>query len=187
MTNPFGLDGYGTARQPSHQQSPAPGYPQQYPIMSAPPQKSASTGWLLAVIAILLAAIVGIVAYLVGSSSSSPLNEPATGQASSRDATTSTVVETQTLTNGQETPATPGATPASHPIYTNYAADTDVTSGPFAANVYDAFITAYRETGTTELAVSAYSPATGKLYTMSCAGGGTVYCSGGNNARVRIW
>ena len=187
MTNPFGLDGYGTASQPSHQQSPAPGYPQQYPIMSAPPQRSASTGWLLAVIAILLAAIVGIVAYLVGSSSSSPLNEPATGQASSRDATTSTVVETQTLTNGPETPATPGATPASHPIYTNYAADTDVTSGPFAANVYDAFITAYRETGTTELAVSAYSPATGKLYTMSCAGGGTVYCSGGNNARVRIW
>ena len=187
MTNPFGLDGYGTARQPSHQQSPAPGYPQQYPAMYAPPQRSASTGWLLAIIAILLAAIVGIVAYLVGSGSNSPLNEPATGQVASRDAPTSTVVETQTLTNGQETPTAPGADPASRHIYTNYAADTDVTSGPFAANVYDAFIAAYRETGTTELAVSAYSPATGKAYTMSCAGGSTVYCSGGNNARVRIW
>mgnify|MGYP001757749721 CR=1 FL=1 len=186
MTNPFQIDGYGTESQPPNQPVHSPQFQQQYPVMYAPPQKSASTGWLVGIIAVLLAVVVGIVAYLFGSGAFSSIDEPTTGQAASDDAATSTVVATHTLKSDEEAPAQPSAAPVSH-TYTNYAADTDVTSGQFAANVYDAFVAAYRETGATEVAVSAYSPATGKTYTMSCSGDSTVYCSGGNNARVRIW
>ena len=62
-----------------------------------------------------------------------------------------------------------------------------MTSSGFSANVYSAFVDAYNSTGSTDVTVRAYSPATGQTYRMSCSGGSTVYCSGGDNARVRIW
>jgi hypothetical protein len=57
----------------------------------------------------------------------------------------------------------------------------------FAANVFEAFQQAYERTGTADMTVNAYSPATGITYRMTCSGGETVYCTGGNNARVKIW
>ena len=71
--------------------------------------------------------------------------------------------------------------------YSHYAPDTSVTTASFAPNVFAAFQDAYASTGTTEVTVSAYSPETKLTYRMSCSGNEVVYCSGGNNARVRIW
>lgn len=63
------------------------------------------------------------------------------------------------------------------------------TSDPFAKAVHEAFINQWVETGKTDVVVEAYSTVTGQNYSMSCDGGavdGTVFCEGGNNARVTI-
>lgn len=53
------------------------------------------------------------------------------------------------------------------------------TSCGFAANVRDAY---YSSGG--DSVVDAYSPATGRTYTMQCSGGSPHVCTGGNNASV---
>ena len=69
---------------------------------------------------------------------------------------------------------------------------TDVTSREFADNVRRAWLTQYGPV------VLAYSPVTGNVYDMQCAGGFTahmnngmvvdaVHCVGGNNAVVVLW
>lgn len=171
-------------QQPQPQyQYPQGQYQQQYAPAPAE-QKRGTNGWLIALIVLLLAALVGLAAWLAGSGklSGSDAKEPAT----------STVVETQIATQQQQqqqeapAPAAPAPQQTSY-SYSNYAANTSVTSNSFAANVYSAFIDAYASSGTPNVTVSAYSPATGHTYVMSCSGGATVYCSGGNNAQVKIW
>jgi hypothetical protein len=69
---------------------------------------------------------------------------------------------------------------------------TDVTSCEFADNVRRAWLTQYGPV------VMAYSPVTGNVYDMQCAGGFTAHmnngmvvdavrCVGGNNAVVVLW
>ena len=55
----------------------------------------------------------------------------------------------------------------------------------FAESVWAQYVGAggYGESRT----VRAYSPVTGKSYTMSCSGGAVVTCTGGNNAVVHIY
>lgn len=63
------------------------------------------------------------------------------------------------------------------------------TSDPFAKAVHEVFINQWVETGKTDVVIEAYSTVTGQNYSMSCDGGavdGTVFCEGGNNARVTI-
>ncbi len=169
--------------QPQYAQPYPGGYPPQQPQQ---PQNNGgrNNGWLIAVAALLLAALVGLLAYLFGSGAFSGTSEPVTV----------TDVETQTLQpqqQQQQQPAQQAPAPApaqpSRRTYSNYAPDTSVTSSGFSANVYSAFVDAYNSTGSTDVTVRAYSPATGQTYRMSCSGGSTVYCSGGDNARVRIW
>lgn len=162
---------YPPQYQPQYQQQFAP-YPQ--------PQQRGPNGWLIGLIVLLVAGLVGTLAYLAGTGTFTRSSEPAT----------STVVETQTLPRQpqQQAPAQESARRAPAPRgYSSYAADTFVTSGAFAANVFEAFTNAYKDTGKTSVTVNVYSPTTGKTYTMSCSGEATVYCSGGNNARVKIW
>jgi serine/threonine protein kinase len=61
-----------------------------------------------------------------------------------------------------------------------------VTSCPFAEDTFKAYARAYRRSGGAgNEVVTAYSPVTGRTYTMSCTtSGGTVNCAGGNHAFV---
>jgi hypothetical protein len=57
------------------------------------------------------------------------------------------------------------------------------TSCPFAKNVHEAYFSVPGDS----VEVEAYSPVTGKTYTMSCVRtGDRVTCRGGNNAVVRF-
>lgn len=165
------------------QQYPQQDYQQQYgqPYPGSFPQPERRGGpnmWLLALVGVLLAALVGVLAFLGGSGAFSRTSEPVT----------STVVETHTLPKPSGQAPSPAPAPAQKKrTYSNYAPDSSVTSAGFAANVFEAFQEAYGRTGSADVTVSAYSPATGKTYRMTCSGAETVHCTGGNNARVKIW
>ncbi|WP_113630362.1 hypothetical protein [Corynebacterium heidelbergense] len=70
--------------------------------------------------------------------------------------------------------------------YPRFAAGPNTTEG-FAQNVYDTFIQQWVSTGNANQTVVATSPSTSKTYTMSCSGGATVHCVGGNDAHVYIY
>lgn len=176
--------GVGPSSEATQQFSAAPQqqYGQQYPTSYHQPEKRGGPNTLLLVlVALLLAALVGVLAFLGGSGAFTRTSEP----------TTSTVVETHTLPSSSAEspePMAPAPDPAAKKrAYSRYAPDTSVTTASFAANVFEAFQDAYGRTGSTEVTVSAYSPANALTYRMSCSGGEVVYCSGGKNARVRIW
>ena len=152
------------------------GRPDEYPTSYQQPEKRGGPSpWLYFLGALLLAALVGVLAFMGGSGAFNRSSEPVT----------STVVETRTLPRS-EAPEQPSKEPAKR-TYSNYAPDTDVTTAGFATNVYEAFQESYGRTGTADMTVSVYSPATGITYRMTCSGGETVYCTGGKNARVKIW
>lgn len=68
-----------------------------------------------------------------------------------------------------------------------YYAGSSVTSCPFAGAVRDAFVSHYASTGKLSGTIRAYSPVTGRSYTMNCNDNGDyVTCTGGNNAVVHI-
>lgn len=181
-----------------------------YPPQQYPPQEEESkgNGWLIALIVLLLAAIIGGVAYAFASGvfEKDEVAEPTitsgtktTGPADASDTVATTAGGEGKREEKNTEPAKPSGadrkatTTAEVPggelkrTYANYAPDTDVTSPEFAANVYSAFTRAYNDTGRTDVTVNAVSPVTGKTYSMACSGSTTVYCTGGNNARVKIW
>ncbi|GED97100.1 serine/threonine-protein kinase [Gordonia crocea] len=93
-----------------------------------------------------------------------------------------TVTETHTPTT--TTLATPP--PDSIPCDTTVGVGSSVTTCPFAAAVRDAYLAAGPK-GQART-VDAFSPATGRSYTMSCVPSGEiVVCRGGNNAVVHIY
>lgn len=163
---------------PQQDQAPAYPYPQQTAGKNATP-------WVIALAGVLLAALVGVLAYMGGAGLFSR------GGGDSQEPVVVTEVETQTLNQQapaqQQAPAPEPAPASARYSYGNYSAASSKTSGPFAANVYSAFVDVYNSTGSPNVTVDVYSPVTGNTYTMSCSGGSTVYCTGGNNARVRIW
>jgi hypothetical protein len=63
----------------------------------------------------------------------------------------------------------------------NVSADSTTTSCPFAENVFYAYWKNGRSGSFT-----AYSPATGTTYDVSCSAGATVACTGGNGAEVHF-
>ncbi|WP_425310098.1 hypothetical protein AADG42_15605 [Ammonicoccus fulvus] len=68
--------------------------------------------------------------------------------------------------------------------FSQSAAGTDVTSCPFAESVRAAYgMQSVRDSVVT---VQAWSPVTGKNYTMTCSGSGLVTCTGGTNAVVYL-
>lgn len=149
---------------------------------SSRPQNNRGNGPLIAIIVLLVAlllAAVGALAFLGGAGAFRSSSEPVT----------STIVETHTLPREAQQPqqAPQANSEPARKTYRNYSPATSVTSGPFAANVFDTFVAAYNSTGKTNISIDVYSPVTEKTYTMSCSGGDTVYCSGGNNAKVKIW
>lgn len=182
---------------PAPQQYP----PEQYSLQEyAPQEESKGNGWLIALIVLLLAAIIGGVAYAFTSGvfEKDGVAEPTitSGPSAGETASTSAVDAGDGAGGeGKKTdPAKPSGAAATEATggelkrnYAHYAPDTDVTSPEFAANVHAAFTRVYNDTGRSDVTVSAVSPVTGKTYSMSCSGSTTVYCTGGNNARVKIW
>jgi hypothetical protein len=82
-------------------------------------------------------------------------------------------------------PSTPAPTSSTAPagtsscgggIYVNSA-----TTCPFAQNVRDEYNSSG---GSGDMTVTAFSPATGRTFLMTCSGGSPHVCYGGNNARV---
>ena len=152
------------------------GQPSNYQTSYQPPEKRGGPSpWLYVLAALLLAALVGVLAFMGGSGAFNRSSEPVT----------STVVETRTLPKSEAPEQRPSE--RSKRTYSHYDPDTDVTTEGFAANVFEAFQQAYERTGTADVTVDAYSPARDIFFRMTCSGGETVYCTGGNNARVKIW
>lgn len=68
-----------------------------------------------------------------------------------------------------------------------YYAGTSSTSCPFTKAVRDSLVEYYMDTGELDGDIRAYSPVTGKNYTMACSDDGDVVtCTGGNNAVVHV-
>lgn len=96
-------------------------------------------------------------------------------------------VKTDGGSGGAPVPASPstssGSTPSStgtHPCGGGLSAGSNTTCG-FARNVQSA----YNDTGGGDETVTAYSTATGKIYTMTCHATGSGHeCHGGNSASV---
>lgn len=197
MTNQNGSYNWGSEQHPT-QQFPqqnydpryAPTEPNQYqgsyPGGFQEPEKRSNVGWIVAIAVLLLAIPLAIYAFMNVSGAFGGGSGPVTN----------TIVETSTRGAGDDEPTAAASTQSSAKkapktpekrSYGNWAPDTDVTSTGFAKNVFDAFVSSYSRNGDPNVTVSAWSPATGVEYRMTCRGDNTVYCTGGNNARVKIW
>ncbi len=157
------------------QQSQQPAYPYAYP-----PQQQKSNAGLIATI---IGAVIVLLAFglvFLG------FQQGWFKTASSED---EVVIVTETAAPVQQQAPAPAQAPApeANRAYSNYRADTSVTSSSFAANVYSVFTDAYASSGNPNQTISVYSPVTGQTYTMRCSGSSYVTCRGGNNAVVSIW
>lgn len=141
--------------------------------------KRSATPWLVGVIVALLVALALVAAFALG------LFSPATKELSEPTTTAATAQPAPFKSSEAPSPTTVTTTPLRS--YTNYAPDTDVTSAAFAAEVFKVFTEASQREGRSDVTITAYSPVTGQSYKMTCSGTDTVYCTGGNNARVKIW
>lgn len=104
--------------------------------------------------------------------------------ASSSAAASSTVASSTAATSSAETSS---AAPEPRRNYTTARPGSSVTSQAFAGAVGSAFFSAYAASQSPNITVDAYSPVTGRWYTMSCReSGSTVTCTGGDNAVVII-
>ncbi|HEX8648020.1 MAG TPA: hypothetical protein VF715_14090 [Thermoleophilaceae bacterium] len=84
---------------------------------------------------------------------------------------------------GGSSPPSSGGSPSA-PRRTSCGGGLEVgpnTSCAFARNVRDEYNSSG---GSGSMTITAHSPATGKVYTMSCTGGSPHVCTGGNNASV---
>lgn len=162
---------------PQHQYDPQYGYAPAYQQMYQEPPKRNNLGWIVAIVVLLLAIPLAVYTFLNLSGGLNGKSGPVTN----------TVVETSTRTP-ESTPATKSTKKAPQKrTYGNWAPDTSVTSESFASNVYDEFVKEYRATGSSNVTLSVWSPVTGQTYRMTCRGDAEVHCTGGNNARVKIW
>lgn len=174
------------------QPAPAPGYA---PMWAEPARRSGPSAWMVALVVVLvlvLLAALAAIGYLVlrgqqgGSTASGPV--------------TSTVVATAQQQPAQDVPQVQPAQPApaaSAPAgsyqcsnagggaLSRSAVGSSVTSCQFAQSVRQAYLADGNSGGSAT--IWAYSPVTGRGYTMSCSGGTVVTCTGGNNAVVYIY
>ncbi len=168
--------------------SPPPGY-------GPPPRQGMSTGLVVAItlgVVLLVGLLVAAAFLLVPRLMTLP-----SGAATS----TVSVTATAPATGGSDAenvptvqPARPaqGARPAGAyecrsggGAYGSTAVGSSVTSCEFAESVWSQYVGSGGSGQS--MTVRAYSPVTGMSYTMSCAGGPVVTCTGGNNAVVHIY
>lgn len=174
---------------------PGPGGPPPGPNGGGGPQRKGGNGCLIAIVSV-IAVLVVLVGGLLGFFYLSSGSDDDSGQSTAANRPTTTE-RTQTVETTTEKGRAKNFTAPSSwnkcggsgaPGNLNlYYAGTSVTSCPFAGAVRDAVVDHYRSTNSLSGTVRAYSPVTGKNYTMSCTDEGDyVTCRGGNNAVVHI-
>lgn len=157
-----------------------------------PPRQGMSPGLIVAltVMAMLLLGVIGLAAFLVAPRFAGESAAPVTSTVS----VTATAEESAAPTTVQPAqPARPAAAPAGAyecantggGAYSGVAVGSSVTSCEFAGAVQSEYLAS--GAGGDPAVVTAYSPVTGRNYTMSCSGGPVVTCRGGNNAVVHLY
>lgn len=188
----------GLAGQPVY--APQPGYAVQHPVPGAPrqvePRRGGPAPWVigLALGSLLLLAGLAIGFSLLGGRGVADADGPTV-------VTETTTTEVTTDSGGTQGSASPSSSspPSSRRTRTLPAGATacgsstagglkaaigsDVTSCEFAVNVRDAYVDAG---GRGNRSIRAFSPKTGRTYTMTCRGE-PVTCTGGNNAVVHLY
>lgn len=186
---------FGPVPQPHYQQPP------QQPYGYGPPATKGMSTPLVVVLTVVIVVLVGLVvgsAFLVVPRLLGTSEAPGTSTVS----VTATAPAAPEGNGGSGAEAVPtvqparpaqGAPPAgayqcrsagSGP-YDSVAVGSSVTSCEFAEAVWSQYVGSGGLGGSRT--VRAYSPVTGKSYTMSCSGGAVVTCTGGNDAVVHIY
>lgn len=165
------------------------------PAYGAPSPRTGMSAGMAVLLTLMAVTIVGLIA-AVGFFVVPSLTGASAGP------TTSTVVATATAAAGDSAPQVVPAAPAqparaSKPsgayecsdsgggAYSRAAVGSSVTSCEFANSVRSRYVGSGGSGGS--MVVNAYSPVTGRTYTMSCSGGSVVTCTGGNNAVVHLY
>lgn len=169
---------------------PPPGYgpPPQKPGMSTP-LVVVLTVAVVVLVGLLIAAAFLVVPRLIGNSSSGPSTVSVTATAPgdpgwTTSAAAPTVQPARPAPGQRPSGAYECASGGSAP-FASVAVGSSVTSCEFAESVWFEYLAAGGDGES--MTVDAYSPVTGQVYTMSCAGGPVVTCTGGNNAVVYIY
>lgn len=184
---PSGWPGPATSEFGRVPQQPGYGY-----AGPPPPRQGTSPVLIVAltVMAMLLLGVIGVAAFLVAprfaGESAAPVTSTVSVTATAQDPPAPTTVQ-------PAQPARPAAAPAGAyqcagvggGMYSRVAVGTSVTSCEFAASVQGAYLASGASGG--PAVINAYSPVTGRSYSMSCSGGPLITCSGGNNAVVHLY
>lgn len=173
------------------------GYPGGYPGGDQQPQKKGGNGGLIAaigVVVVLLILVGGALGYFLtsgGDEGAEPPAEPLTDSRSTAAPAERTTATSTSRVRAEGWTAPSGWTKcggSGDPGDLNLSyAGTSVTSCPFTKAVRDALVEHYLDTGELDGDIRAYSPVTGKNYTMACSDDGDVVtCRGGDNAVVHV-
>ncbi len=174
---------YPTQPQPYPPQYPTYGYGAPPPTQPPPTRKSNPLPLILLAIVAVAGVAAGVLAALGLFSSNSPApTPPVTTQVKQHHKG-----GTRTTPHTAPVPAAPVTASGSpvRPCDQNISAN-EVTTCPFADNVFRSYAHAYKSNGgAANESVGAFSPATGRTYVMSCRNNsGRISCTGGNHAFV---
>ena len=176
-------------------------YPHQPPQGYGPPVKQGMSTPLIVVLTVLIVLLIGVIVAAaillvprLMSTSSAPetstVSVTATAPAAPDDSGASGAEAVPTVQPAR--PAQGGRPAGAYECrstgsgsYDSVAVGSSVTSCEFAEVVWSQYVSSGAMGGSRT--VRAYSPVTGKSYTMSCSGGAVVTCTGGNNAVVHIY
>lgn len=186
---------FGPIPQPQYQQSP------QQPYGYGPPAKKGMSTPLVVVLTVVIVVLIGllvgsaflVVPRLLGTSAApgtSTVSVTATapadpeGHGGSGAEAVPTVEPARPVRGARPAGAYECRSAGSGP-YDSVAVGSSVTSCEFAEAVWSQYV-GHGGVGGSKT-VRAYSPVTGRTYTMSCSGGAVVTCTGGDNAVVHIY
>lgn len=179
-----------------------PGYP-------PPPPESKTPAWAWVLLGVVIVALLGGLGYfavtqLTGSNAVPAATAPPQATPAAPPAVTPSAKPTASATtSAATTPTTTGASsttaqspvsvpasakscrPAMQTAEFSSSAVTGATSCPFAEEVRIAYL--QQPERDASVSVRAWSPTTGEWYTMSCAGGDVVRCTGGDGATVYVY
>lgn len=174
-----------------------PGYP-------PPPPESKTPAWAWVLLGVVIVALLGGLGYfavtqLTGSNNvpaatapphATPTAPPAVTPSAKPTPSTAATSTTGAPSTTPQSPVTVPASakscrPAMQTAEFSTSAVTGATSCPFAEEVRIAYL--QQPERDASVSVRAWSPTTGEWYTMSCAGGDVVRCTGGDGATVYVY
>jgi hypothetical protein len=158
-----------------------------------PPQKQGMSAGMAVLLTLMAVLILGLLAAVVVLFVPRMTGTTATSTTSTVSATATAAPSAAPVQPAQPAPAPAVSAPSGSYECTNTgggflsrsAVGSNVTSCEFASAVRSSYLSAGGDGGSK--VVRAYSPVTGRSYTMSCSGGSVVTCTGGDNAVVYIY